>query len=170
MSQSTEYRRKNVGFWSTSIRAGNLHPECDLELGLEVSGFYFPHRKSRKNKPHLIGLGDQSYIYKLRGMHTIKSSTMIIFKTESISRCDTLKKKSVTHVGNHIHKHQTSTEICISHYALGWSVAVFLHNSQDLRWEVIPGHEQNVIFKNLAEFGYSYACIIILKDRVFWRS
>ena len=141
-----------------------------LSQVLKFLGFTFPTGKAGRINLVLQDWGDQSYIYKLRGMHTIKSSTMIIFKTESISRCDTLKKKSVTHVGNHIHKHQTSTEICISHYALGWSVAVFLHNSQYLRWEVISGHEQNVIFKNLAEFGYAYACIIILKDRVFWRS
>ena len=36
------------------------------------------------------------------------------------------------YAGNHIHRHQSSSEIHISHYALGWPVAVFLHNSQDL--------------------------------------
>lgn len=91
---------------------------------------------------------------------------MIIFKTESISRCDTLKK-------NQIHM-WVITYINIRpalKYAsliMHWDgLCVFLHNSQDLRWEVIPGHEQNVILKTW-QFGYSYACIIILKDRVFW--
>ena len=80
------------GFEAHQSEAAIYTLNVTLSQVLKFLGFTFPTGKAGRINLVLQDWGDQSYIYKLRGMHTIKSSTMIIFKTESISRCDTLKK------------------------------------------------------------------------------